>query len=130
MEKWRHDVPFPFDQLLLKLKKNVDQADSKFTKLKSVLIPSGRSLVRNAAAPDFFEFPRIVVAVDTEPPVISDEYALLLKDRLYIAYQEKAQALEVISYNESEQRFEFQIVKNYAQGKQPLVWNTQIDHCV
>ena len=119
--KWQYDVPFPFDRLLEKLGTHVDLPDSKSSNLKSVLIPSGRSLVRNAAAPEFFKFPRIVVAVDTQPPVIDNEFALLLKDRLYIAYQEKANALEVISYNEGAQRFEFQIVKNYTENANPEV---------
>ena len=119
--RWRHDIPFPFDRLMTKLSAVVDQPGIRSSKLKSVLIPSGRSLVRNAAAPDFFEFPRVVVAVDSEPPLRGNHYPIMLKDRLYIAYQEKANALEVISYNETAQRFEFQIVKNYLAGKQPIV---------
>ena len=34
---------------------------------KAVLIPLGRSLQRNSAAPEFFAYPRVVVAVDAEP---------------------------------------------------------------
>ena len=119
--EWRHDIPFPFDKLLTKLSAVVDRPDAANTNLKAVLIPSGRSLVRNAAAPDFFEFPRIVVAVDTQPPLKDNQYALMLKDRLYIAYQEKANALEVISYNETQQRFEFQLVRNYLADQSPKV---------
>ena len=119
--RWHYDIPYPFDKLLTKLSLLVDKPETASTSLKSVLIPSGRSLVRNAAAPDFFEFPRVVVAVDTEPQLTDNHYPLMLKDRLYIAYQEKANALEVISYNESAQRFEFQIVKNYIADKTPAV---------
>ena len=119
--QWHHQIPFPFDKLLAKLATFVDLPQASTSNLKSVLIPSGRSLVRNAAAPDFFEFPRIVVGVDTQPPLYGNKYPLLLKDRLYIGYQEKANALEVISYNETAQRFEFQIVKDYLAGKQPKV---------
>jgi hypothetical protein len=83
---------------------------------RQVLIPLGRSLQRIAASPDFFEFPRIVVAVDGE-----GASGLLLKDRLYLGYQEKSNLLEVISYNEAAGRFEFQIVKGYRAGGTPQV---------
>ncbi len=46
---------------------------------------------------------------------------MLLKNRLYLAYQEQAQSVEVISYNDAAGRFEFQIVEDYAPGKTPRV---------
>jgi hypothetical protein len=54
---------------------------------KRVLIPLGRSLQRTAAAPDYFAYPRVVVAVDSPPPLAG---VPLLKDRLYIGYQEQS----------------------------------------
>jgi hypothetical protein len=78
---------------------------------RRVLIPLGRSLQRNAAAPDFFTYPRAVAVFDAGP----------VKDRLFMAYQEKAGVIEVLSYNEEAGRFEFQLVTNYRQGATPKV---------
>lgn len=88
--------------------------------LKAVLIPLGRSLQRTTAAPDFFIYPRVVVAVDGEPET-ANVHLPLLKDRLYIGYQENAGLIEVISYNDAAGRFEFQLVKDYRQGRTPRV---------
>ena len=105
-------VPFPFEAFVNKIER---QAGCKTGRcLSSVLIPLGRSLQRASAAPDFFASPRIVVAVTGEGlgPVFA-------KDRLYLAYQERANLIEVISYNEMGGRFEFQLVRNYRAGGAP-----------
>jgi len=106
-------VPFPFEALVRKIEAR-SCAENRCT--PAVLIPLGRSLQRTAAAPDFFSSPRVVVAVTGEGrgPVHA-------KDRLYLGYQERAQLIEVISYNEAAARFEFQLVRNYAPGKQPEI---------
>lgn len=111
--------PYPFDRLLARLDAQLarDPA-SPLPPAKRVLIPLGRSLQRTAAAPDYFGFPRVVVAVDSPPASPS---APFLKDRLYIGYQEKSAVLEVISYNETAGRFEFQLVKDYRAGGKPQV---------
>jgi hypothetical protein len=96
-------VPFPFASLIQRVAVS-----------NAVLIPLGRSLQRTAAAPDFFAFPRVIIAAD-------GERGMLLKDRLYLGYQEKANLIEVISYNEAAARFEFQLVKNYGPGLRPRV---------
>ncbi len=113
------DLPFPFAALLARLDAQLarDPA-SALPPAKRVLIPLGRSLQRTAAAPDYFAFPRVVVAVDAQPAANSVPY---LKDRLYIGYQEKSAVLEVISYNEAAGRFEFQLVKDYRAGGRPQV---------
>ncbi|MEO8410845.1 MAG: hypothetical protein ABI478_09770, partial [Propionivibrio sp.] len=114
-----YDIPFPFAALLAHLDAQLrPDPNSRLPPAKRVLIPLGRSLQRNAAAPDYFAFPRVVVAIDS-PPASSS--ALLLKDRLYIGYQEKSAVLEVISYNETAGRFEFQLVRNYRAGATPQV---------
>lgn len=95
----REGVPFPFPALLARVE--------ELASLKKVLIPLGRSLQRNAADPEFFRYPRAVVAVDSDG---------FLKDRLYLGYHEKAAVLEVISYNEAAGRFEFQLVLDYRPG--------------
>ena len=115
-----YDLPFPFAALLARLDAQLsrDRA-SQLPPAKRVLIPFGRSLQRIAAAPDYFAFPRVVVAADSPP---ASPAAPLLKDRLYIGYQEKSAVLEVISYNEAAGRFEFQLVKNYRAGATPQVF--------
>lgn len=113
------EVPFPFEALLARLEAQLQrEAGSALPAVKPVLIPLGRSLQRTAAAPDYFAYPRVVVAVDGAP---AGEAAPLLKDRLYLGYQEKSSVLEVISYNEAAGRFEFQLVKDYRAAGRPRV---------
>ena len=123
----RIEIPFPFAALLARLDRELarDPA-SPLPPAKRVLIPLGRSLQRTAAAPDYFTFPRVVVAVDAESAPNS---RFFLKDRLYIGYQEKSSVLEVISYNESAGRFEFQLVKDYRAGGQPQVYYANRNLC-
>ena len=121
------EIPFPFAALLARLDSELahDPA-SPLPPAKRVLIPLGRSLQRTAAAPDYFAFPRVVVAVDSENGANSKFF---LKDRLYIGYQEKSSVLEVISYNERAGRFEFQLVKDYRAGGKPQVYYANRNLC-
>jgi hypothetical protein len=105
-------VPFPFSALLSQIEERLGRQPGEASPLKRVLIPLGRSLQRSAADPEFFRYPRAVVAVDTEAP----HGGLVLKDRLYLGYHEKAEILEVLSYNEAAGRFEFQLVLDYRPG--------------
>ena len=105
-----HDVPFPFAALVKRIETRAGCAKPC---AKQVLVPLGRSLQRTAAAPAFFEFPRVVTAIDVEPAFAG---AALLKDRVYLGYQEKNDLVEVISYNEAAGRFEFQVVRDYRAG--------------
>ena len=114
--KLPYDIPFPFDALVRKVEQRAGCANRRRACVKQILIPLGRSLQRIAAAPDFFAYPRVVIAVDGE-----GDAGMLLKDRLYIGYQEKSDLLEVISYNEAAARFEFQVVKDYRPGGTPRV---------
>ena len=114
-----HDVPFPFSSLVQLIGDRIDP-ENGVSRAKRVLMPLNRSLQRHAPKPDFFKYPRAVLAVDTEPAFSPESAGMLLKDRLYVGYQEKANTLEVISYNEAAGRFEFQVVKDYraeAHGK-------------
>jgi len=114
------ELPFPFSVLLARLDAQLaPDPGSALPPAKRILIPLGRSLQRTAAAPDYFTFPRVVLAVDAQPASNSLPY---LKDRLYLGYQEKSAVLEVISYNEAAGRFEFQLVKDYRAGGQPQVF--------
>lgn len=121
------DLPFPFTALLARLDaKLAPDPASALPPAKRVLIPLGRSLQRTAAAPDYFTYPRVVVAVDGQP---ASNFAPYLKDRLYLGYQEKSAVLEVISYNEAAGRFEFQLVKDYRAGGQPQVFYANRNLC-
>lgn len=125
----RHRVPYPFTALLRALRTHAGVDALGRPGLKHVLIPLGRSLQRTAAAPQFFRYPRVVVAIDGEPRD-GRSTSVLLKDRLYIGYQEKAGVLEVISYNDDAGRFEFQLVKNYRAGATPQVFHANRAVCV
>lgn len=122
-------VPFPFSALIDRIQARLGQQEySGGTRL--VMIPMGRSLQRTAAAPDFFKFPRIVLAVTGEPATSEHDAGALLKDRLYVGYVEKTGMLEVISYNETAGRFEFQLVKDYRPGAQPKVFYANRAICI
>jgi hypothetical protein len=115
-----HHIPFPFTALVEYLSQQVESEPGR-SPLKRVLIPLNRSLQRNAARPQFFTFPRAVLGVTSEPAMLSGRSGILLKDRLFLGYQEKANTIEVISYNEAAGRFEFQVVKDYKPGGTPRV---------
>jgi hypothetical protein len=71
-----HRLPFPFEALLARV-----DAQLAGGPMRRVLIPGAFA----AAGPEAFRFPRYLAVVDAEPA----PGALLLKDRLYIGYQEK-----------------------------------------
>jgi mono/diheme cytochrome c family protein len=109
------DVPFPYEALIDRLERRAGCGAQKGC-VKQVLIPLGRSLQRTAASPAFFKYPRIVAAVDREG---SESGGSLLKDRIYLGYQEKNELIEIISYNETAGRFEFQVLSDYRPGAKP-----------
>jgi mono/diheme cytochrome c family protein len=112
-ERKVYDVPFPFTALVKRLESELQPDQSRDASVKAVLIPLGRSLQRTSAAPEFFAYPRVVLAADAEARVSANSAGMLLKDRVYLGYQEKENLIEVISYNEAAGRFEFQVVKDY-----------------
>ncbi|SEP02616.1 hypothetical protein [Nitrosovibrio sp. Nv6] len=116
-------IPFPFEALVRKVEAHIGCTDGGCT--TPVLIPLGRSLQRTAAAPDFFEYPRAVVAVTGE-----GAGPMVARDRLYLAYQEKMNLIEVISYNETAARFEFQLVRNYREDSAPRLVYANRNICI
>jgi hypothetical protein len=122
----QYSLPFPFAALRERLVSRTGMAP------RELLVPLGRSLQRNAANPDFFLYPRVVLAVDRRPAAREPEAgdAARFSDRLYIGYQERAAVLEVISYNEDAGRFEFQIVRDYRAGATPDVRYAKRTDCV
>jgi len=121
------NIPFPFDTLLARINARAGCSDSKPC-VRAVLIPLGRSLQRMTASPAFFEHPRVVAAVDGEGDPAAPG-AMLLKDRLYLGYQDRAALIEVISYNQTAGRFEFQLVHDYRAGSTPRVSAAHRDVC-
>ena len=113
---WVQRVPFPFAALLADVEHRLGHRPGDPSPVQRVLIPLGRSLQRSAAEPAFFRFPRAVAAVDGEAASGAPAAGWLLRDRLYFGYQEKAEVLEVLSYNETAGRFEFQLVRDYRPG--------------
>lgn len=107
-----YDLPYPFARLTAAIEKR-----NGGVRPRAVLIPLGRSLQRLSADPDYFASPRVVVGVDAAGAK-AERY---LKDRLFIGYQPKSTSMEVISYNETAGRFEFQVVSNYTEARRPVV---------
>ncbi len=105
-------LPFPFEKLV----EAIEEANGG-NDVTGVLIPLGRSLQRLSADPDYFGSPRVVVGVDKDSP----DASLTLKDRLFVGYQAKSAVIEVISYNESAGRFEYQTVNGYDGTTEPVV---------
>jgi len=108
-------IPFPFEALVRRIEQRLGCAKGERC-THGVLIPLGRSLQRTAAAPDFFAHPRAVVAVTGE-----GAGPLQARDRLFLGYQASSNVLEVISFNETAGRFEFQIVRDYRAGGRPTL---------
>jgi len=119
-------VPYPFSRLVSTINHQMQTDAGGLPPLKVTLIPLGRSLQRDAGAPDFFRFPRVVAAADgTNKPGIPP-----LKDRLFLGYHEKGTVIEIISYNEAAGRFEFQVVRDYRKGKTPQVFYARRSLCL
>ncbi len=115
-----HHLPFPFEALLDRLAAVAGADRSARPPLDFALLPLGRSLQREAAAPDYFDSPRIVVAVTGEPEV-EPVPPFALSARLFLGYQPRSDVIEAISYNAEANRFEFQIVRGYRAGATPEV---------
>jgi len=119
-------VPYPFSRLLNVINRQMQTDAGGLPPLKVTLIPLGRSLQREAGAPDYFSFPRVVAAADgASKPGIPP-----LKDRLFLGYHEKGAVIEVISYNDAAGRFEFQVVRDYRQGKAPQLFYARRSLCL
>ena len=119
-------VPYPLPRLLDAITREMQADPGGLPPLKVTLIPLGRSLQRNAGAPEFFRFPRVVAAADGA----NRPGAAPLRDRLFLGFHEKGEVVEVISYNDAAGRFEFQVVRDYAAGKTPRVFYARRSLCL
>jgi len=123
-------VPYPFDRVVSRLEQALGRSiNGDDNAVSSVLVPLGRCINRYAASPDFFSHPRIVVAAGSEHHGQEGTSLPFIKDRIFIGYQEMAEAMEVISYNEEAGRFEFQVVSNYAAGRKAKVEYVERAQC-
>ena len=142
-DQGQYRIPYPFDAVIARIDRALGKSvNGDGNTARSTLVPLGRCINREAASPDFFAFPRIIAAVDSEPwdgesrdsePQVNEPWNMVnapyLRDRLYIGYQEKANAMEIISYNDHAGRFEFQVVTDYAEGKSPKVSYVERSTC-
>lgn len=119
-------VPYPFSRLVAKINRQMHTDAGGLPPLKVTLIPLGRSLQREAGAPDFFRFPRVVAAADGDNKAGFSP----LKDRLFLGFHEKGEVVEVISYNDAAGRFEFQVVRDYRAGGKPGVFYARRSLCL
>ena len=119
----QRSVPYPFPRLLEQIKKRAG-FDTDADPLAEILIPRGRSLQREAASPDYYRFPRVVIALDRE-----SDTDLPVKNRLFLGYQERANTIEIISYSETAGRFEFQVVEDYSADSVPRVYPASRELC-
>ena len=113
-----YDVPFPFPKLLEKIASHskLQLGKSYEDVFNLILCPNCRSLQRDANRPEFFKSPRIVAGLHASASPDAKGVAIQAADRLYIGYQPKAEAIEVISYNDQMGRFEFQVIHDYNGG--------------
>lgn len=122
-----YDIPYPFQNALEKIRQYLGYENSGVDPVLVALFPMGRSLQRNAAFTNeskqdlnlFFKYPRVVSGVGQEP---LRPQVLNLKGRLYMGFHEKSQIIEVISYNDDEGRYEYQVVRDYKSGANPKVF--------
>ncbi|MFT7533228.1 MAG: hypothetical protein ACI9FD_004263 [Gammaproteobacteria bacterium] len=129
--KRRYNIPFPFSNLVKHIETRLGvssylQPQSSI----STLVPLGRCISRYQGAPDYFRHPRIILAVDKEPGTTTILPRPILKDRLFIGYQWLTQSMEVISYNDTRWRFEFQWINDYNALGKPRVEYTSRRQCL
>jgi len=113
----RYRIPYPFGKLVENLESRLDNGANPA--VRRVFVPIGRSLQRDTPAPDYFRFPREVIALEGEPVTTGREAGLVMEYRLFIAHQPATGTLEIISYNDAAGRFEFQVVENYTEHGSP-----------
>lgn len=111
-------VPFPFEKLAKALTVKTEAP-------LAALIPFGRSLQKNAAD---LKSPRIILAAPGA--FAGDSCEIPQNNTIFIGYAEQANSLEVISFNDKAGRVEFQIVKDYAEGKKPKVFYANRTLCL
>lgn|GEM_PF-6788645 len=103
-------IPIPLTKLTDMITKRAEEriaADGTGTVVvEKVLVPEGRSVQRKSADS---ANPRVLYAIDTP------------EGKIFLGFAKNAKQIEIISWNQSEQRFDFQVVQNYTPGGKPNV---------
>ncbi len=115
-------LAYPFDRLLAQIQANSPAAEAP----KAVLIPHGRSLLKGQADE---ALPRIIAAADFEQDNNDASLGLKARGQLFLGFVERANEIEVISYNELAGRYEFQLVQNYCADCVPRIVYAQRAVC-
>lgn len=119
----QHDgLAWPFERLLAQLAAAHPDGQAPV----SVLIPHGRSLLKGQADE---ALPRIIVAADFEQANNLASYGWRPRGQLFMGFVERANEIEVISYNEAAGRYEFQLVQNYCADCVPRIVYAQRAVC-
>lgn len=109
-------VPWPFEKLVEMVAKQDPSGEQPLV----LLVPDGRSLLKGQAD---YAHPRILMAADFQAPGSPASLGLAPRGQLFLGFTERANEIEVISYNEAAGRFEFQLVQDYtANGARKLVY--------
>ena len=125
-----HRLPYPFSQLVQSIEQHLGRSiNDDPNRVDSAMFPVSRCINRYSAGPDYYLSPRLVVSVDSEHMGTDIKPAPYLKDRLYLGYQPSTESMEVISYNPSAGRFDFQLVTQYNEDQTPTVINADRDSC-
>ena len=126
-----YSIPYPFSRVASSLEEKLGiSINGDANSMKSVFVPLGRCINRYAGQPDYFRYPRLVVAVDSEHYGENYIDQPFLKDRIFIGYQEISESMEVISYNDEAGRFEFQVVSDYGENTEPKVSYAKRSDCI
>lgn len=110
-------VPYPFSELLAYL--------SRYGQPLAVLLPLGRSLQSKAGYPQPFRDPRRLVTFIADNNNQLSEFDL--QSRLFLAYVDGAQQIEVLSLSPGATKFDFQLVENY--GNETKIISPQQSLC-
>ena len=113
-----HDVPFPFEALVQRIEARAGCATRERVR-EAGADPARPLAAAHRRRAGLLRVPARGRRRSTPSPRAPARP--LLKDRLYLGYQEKSDLIEVISYNEAAGRFEFQVVRDYRAGGTPQV---------
>ena len=126
-----YNIPYPIHALVEQIEQHLGYSINNVpNKLKYALFPVSRCVNRFQAGPDYFKNPRVVFAAESEDEQHRAPDKLLVKDRLYLGYQEHTGDIEVISYNEDSGEFDFLQISNYKEHETALLKPVNRSECV
>ncbi len=102
-------VPFPFSSLRENFNQRAEEnslVSGGTVTVSDLLVPDGRSAQKSTSN---FRDPRVLTSIETG------------EGRIFIGYSKNARQLEVISWNQETQSYDFQTVSNYSSGTTPNI---------